>query len=126
MAVRRSVLGLLIAAWLAGGLGGAYLYLHRYVAYRGFPAPATPAGVATGSVRTVAFHSRLVSRGVRYVVYLPPHYAEQAARGRRFPVLYLLHGVPGASKDFIDIGRAQVVENVLLKQRRMRPVILVM
>jgi enterochelin esterase-like enzyme len=126
MVVRRGIVGVLIAAWLAGGLGGAYVYVSRYVTYRGFASPATPAGVATGSVRLVRYHSQVVSHGARYAVYLPPHYARQAARGRRFPVLYLLHGFPGADTNFLNIGRAQVVENVLLHRHRMRPMILVM
>src|SRR3954449_12242221 len=126
MTVRRTVLGLVIAAWLASGLVGSYLYVNRYMTYRGFAVPATPAGVPRGTVRTVSFHSRNVSRGARYVVYLPPHYAQQAARGRRFPVLYLLHGFPGAYKVFINVGRAHVVENVGLHRHRMRPMILVM
>src|SRR3954452_11829033 len=126
MAVRRTALGLVLAAWLAGGLVGAYVYVNRYMTYRGFPVPSTPAGVAPGRVELVRYHSRVVSHGARYVVYLPPHYAEQAARGRRFPVLYLLHGFPGIDTVFTDVGRAHVVANVLLHRHRIRPMILVM
>lgn len=126
MTVRKGLLGLLIAAWLAGGLGGAYGYVSRYMTYRGFATPATPAGVPTGTVRMVSFHTRVVSHGARYVVYLPPHYAQEAARGRRFPVLYLLHGFPGIDTVFVDVGRVHVVENVLLHRHRMRPMIIVM
>jgi enterochelin esterase-like enzyme len=126
MAVRRTALGLVIAAWLAGGLVGSYVYVNRYMTYRGFPVPSTPAGVATGTVELVRYHSRVVSHGARYVVYLPPHSARQAARGRRFPVLYLLHGFPGIDTVFTDVGRVHVVANVLLHRHRIRPMILVM
>src|SRR4051795_5015676 len=126
MAVRRAALAVVIAAGVAGGLVGAYVYVNRYMTYRGFAAPVTPAGVATGTVKLVRYHSRVVSHGARYVVYLPPHYAQQAARGRRFPVLYLLHGFPGIDTVFTDVGRAHVVANVLLHRHRIRPMILVM
>ena len=112
--------------WLVVGLVGAYAYLHRYSLYRGFPAPVTPAGVARGSVRDVHFFSPALRGDHRYLVYLPPHYAREAARGRRFPVLYLLHGDPGKPEVFIRAGALEVQENVLLSQRRIRPMIVVM
>jgi enterochelin esterase-like enzyme len=126
MAVRRTALAVVIAAWLAGGLVGAYVYVNRYMTYRGFAKPVTPAGVATGTVKLVRYHSRVVSHGARYVVYLPPHYAREAARGRRFPVLYLLHGFPGIDTVFTNVGRVHVVANVLLHRHHIRPMILVM
>jgi enterochelin esterase-like enzyme len=126
MTVRRGIVGLLAAAWLAAGLFGAYTYVTRYVAYRGFPAPVTPAGIARGTVREVSFHSGLVSQGARYLVYLPPGYRQQAARGRRYPVLYLLHGVPGKFTAFTDVARIQVIANEMIASHRMPPVILVM
>jgi len=92
------------------------VYAHRYDLYRGFPAPKTPAGVAAGTVRTVNFRSPSLGGTHSYVVYLPPHYAQQAARGRRFPVLYLLHGDPGKPDIFIRAGALAVEENVLAAQ----------
>lgn len=126
MPVRRSILALVMAGWLAAGLGGAYLYVQRYIDYRGFPRPATPSGVAKGTVREVRFHSNVVTRGARYLIYLPPGYAQQAARGRRFPVLYLLHGVPGTFTVFTNVAQAQVAANILIAQHKMPPTILVM
>jgi enterochelin esterase-like enzyme len=126
MSPRRGILALVVAGWLAAGLGGAYLYVQRYIDYRGFPKPATPNGVAQGTVREVRFHSSVVSHGARYLVYLPPGYAREAARGRRFPVLYLLHGVPGTFTVFTNVAQVHVAANVLIAQHRLRPMILVM
>src|SRR3954463_16837479 len=100
MAVRRAALAVVIAAWLAGGLVGAYVYVNRYMTYRGFPVPSTPAGVATGRVKLVRYHSRVVSHGARYVVYLPPHYAQQAAPRRPFSPPFLLHRLPRGGNRF--------------------------
>jgi S-formylglutathione hydrolase FrmB len=116
----------LALAWIIVGLAGAYVYGHRYSLYRGFPAPVTPAGVARGSVKDVHFFSAALHGRHRYLIYLPPHYRREAARGRRFPVLYLLHGDPGTPQVYIRAGALEVQENVLLAQRRIRPMIVVM
>jgi enterochelin esterase-like enzyme len=116
----------LALAWIVVGLVGAYVYAHRYQLYRGFPAPVTPAGVARGTVREVHFVSRALGGDHRYLIYLPPHYARQAARGRRFPVMYLLHGDPGSPQVFIRAGALEVQENVLLHEHKIKPMIVVM
>ena len=90
----------LALVWLVIGVLAAYVYGHRYSLYRGFPAPTTPAGVPQGTVRDVGFYSPALQGTHHYLVYLPPHYAQAAARGRRFPVLYLLHGDPGSPEVF--------------------------
>jgi enterochelin esterase-like enzyme len=126
MTVRRGIVALLAVAWLAAGLAGAYVYVQRYVDYRGFATPSTPAGVARGTLHEVRFYSSAVGRPSRYLVYLPPGYAAQAAQGRRFPVLYLLHGSPGRDTVFTDVAAAHVAANELIARHRMPPTILVM
>jgi enterochelin esterase-like enzyme len=116
----------LVLVWLIIGVFGAYVYGHRYQLYRGFPPPKTPAGVPQGTVRDVSFFSGALNGTHHYLIYLPPHYAQQAARGRRFPVMYLLHGDPGSPNVFIRAGALAVQENVLLAERRIRPMIVVM
>jgi enterochelin esterase-like enzyme len=116
----------LALAWLIIGLFGAYVYAHRYDLYRGFPAPKTPAGVPKGTVKTVNFYSPSLHATHSYIVYLPPHYAQQAARGRRFPVLYLLHGDPGKPDIFIRAGALAVKEDVLAAKGAIKPMIAVM
>jgi enterochelin esterase-like enzyme len=120
------LVGAVLAAWLAAGLWGLYVYVHRYDLYRGFPPPRTPAGVAAGSVRKVSFRSPALAQTRAYYVYLPPHYAAQAGHGRRFPVLYLLHGYPGQPKVFLQAGAVGVEESLLVARHRMPPTILVM
>lgn len=124
--VLRLLAILLAAGWLVPGLVGVYVYVHRYSLYRGFPTPVTPTGVARGKVTSVHFTSAALGGDHRYVVYLPPHYAVQAARGRRFPVLYLLHGDPGSPEVFIRAGALAVQADVLLHGGQIRPTIFVM
>jgi enterochelin esterase-like enzyme len=82
--------------------------------------------VARGTLETVRFYSPSLRRMDRYLVYLPPHYAAQARRGRRFPVMYLLHGAPGTMSSFTEIGAVDVRANTLIARHRIRPLILVM
>jgi putative tributyrin esterase len=60
---------------------------------------------ATLPSRTVQFESRLAGRAMPYGVVLPAGYARDAARGRRFPVLYLLHGLYGSHADWLSKTR---------------------
>src|ERR671939_59463 len=78
-AVARSIVIAAAVAWLVAGGVGAYLYVHRYWLYRGFPPPVTPAGVATGTPVRVSFFSPALGRRASYLVYLPAGY-ERALR----------------------------------------------
>src|SRR5437899_10645521 len=91
----RALLALLLVAWLGAGIAGLTVYVHRDWLYRGFPPPVTPAGIPRGTVREVHFYSQALAQKRKYLIYLPPGYAAQAAAGRRFPVMYLLHAPPG-------------------------------
>jgi enterochelin esterase-like enzyme len=124
--LRRGAAVLAATAWLAAGATGAYAYVHGYLRDRGFGSLSAAAGVARGTVEVVRFRSSAIGAASRYEVYLPPHYATQAARGRRFPVLYLLHGSPGSMSAFTNIAGVNVRMDTLIAQRRVRPMLLVM
>jgi enterochelin esterase-like enzyme len=122
---RRLVALLVLALWLSAGLVGVGLYVHRYWLYRGFPPPVTPKGVPTGTLRDVRFRSPALHKTRRYLVYLPPGYQQQAAAGRRFPVLYLLHAPPGRPDGFVQAGALTVAANILIHRHAIRPMLLV-
>lgn len=122
----RRLAALAVIGWLALGLGGLWLYLHNYSLYRGFPPPTEAAGVRAGRVVRVRFYSRALHRTDSYVVYLPPGYAREAAAGRRFPVLYLLHGDLVRAMSFVNIGDVAVFSDRLLAEHRIRPMLVVM
>jgi enterochelin esterase-like enzyme len=122
----RTLVLVALTAWLGVGISGAYSYVDGYTQSRGFPAMESPAGVARGTLETISFPSPAVGATERYMVYLPPHYRAEAAQGRRFPVLYLLHGSPGADTGFVKIGAADVRMNTLIARHAVRPMILVM
>jgi enterochelin esterase-like enzyme len=94
--------------------------------YRGFTPPRDPAGVAQGRLLTERFHSPALHGERRCRIYLPPGYSAAAARGARFPVLYLLHGSPGRPDLFIQAGSLGVALDTLLARHAIAPMIIVM
>jgi enterochelin esterase-like enzyme len=115
-----------VAAFLAVGLAGAYRYVDNYWLYRGFAPPRDPAYVHSQgeAVRIYVASAALGGRRQPVDVYLPPGYRTHPHR--RYPVLYLLHGVPGRPGAFLATVRMGVVEDELVALHKIRPVILVM
>jgi enterochelin esterase-like enzyme len=58
-------------------------------------------------------------------VYLPPDYYDPAHASVRYPVVYLIHGYPGNSRDWLRAGRAQQEMDLLLSQHVAGPMIMV-
>jgi enterochelin esterase-like enzyme len=59
-------------------------------------------------------------------VYLPPGYVGDAAAGRRFGVLYLLHGSPGGTALLMNAGAVGVKLDQLVASHAIRPFLIVM
>lgn len=113
-------------AFVAVGAFGVVHYVDNYWTYRGFAPPRDAAFVKVQGTAT-RFYVRSPALGDRRQpvdVYLPPGYAQHPAR--RYPVLYLLHGVPGRPGAFLETVRMGVVEDELVALHRARPAILVM
>lgn len=123
---RAALLGFIAAAWGIAGAIGAYQYVHEYWLYRGFAAPRTPPGIPAGGTRVVRFWSQALHHERAYLVYTPPDYAEQTARGRRFPVLYLLHAPPGRPDGYFLAGAIGVRADTLIARHRIPPLIMVL
>jgi len=51
---------------------------------------------------TVQFESRLVGAALPYNVLLPADYKRGPSKDRRYPVLYLLHGLGGSAADWVS------------------------
>ncbi|MDQ1707168.1 MAG: hypothetical protein QOJ88_379 [Pyrinomonadaceae bacterium] len=56
-------------------------------------------------IQTVAFESKLVGRTLPYNVLLPVDYEQPSARTKRYPVLYLLHGLSGHYTNWLEKTR---------------------
>ena len=125
----RSTPALVLAAlfgFVAFGIAGIYRYVDNYWVYRGFAPPHDPVYVRHQGTtqRLYVASAALGERRQPVDVYLPPGYATHP--NLRYPVLYLLHGVPGRPGAFLDTVRMGVVEDELVARRKARAMILVM
>jgi enterochelin esterase-like enzyme len=118
---RRSLYWLLALVWIGIGLLGAYSYLYNYNEHRGFATVKRKPGVHPGRQLWVHFYSRSLRREADYLVYLPTGYDPM----RRYPVFYLLHGLPGRPQAYIKIADIDVRLDNLLSERLTPPMLLV-
>ena len=103
------------------GIAGAYSYGRNYDLYRGFAVPAQMAHAGRGKLLTVRFYSAALHRRADYVVYLPPGYS----RRQRYPVYYLLHGMPGDPAHFLSISAMDIRLDNQISLHRAPPMLLV-
>lgn len=78
-------------------------------------------GIARGKVETVEYDSPSVGTRRKMVVYTPPG----MGKDRKLPVLYLLHGIGGTEREWLDGGRANVILDHLLAVGKIQPMIVV-
>ncbi len=128
------IVAVLCASLAVAGTMGAVRYISTFWLYRGFAAPRLPHSVTVhhrivtvipATVQQITVTSPALGGWPDPVdVVLPPGYA--AHPKQRYPVLYLLHGVPGDPSNFINVGGVQNVEAELVAEGKMQPFILVM
>src|SRR5262249_56469407 len=82
-----------------------------------------PDGSATaGFVEEGAFSSATLGREMPYLVWLPPGYAAQK---RRYPVLFYLHGIGAANREWLGYG-VDVTADCLLAAGAIQPMLIVL
>jgi S-formylglutathione hydrolase FrmB len=69
-----------------------------------------PAAQATGRAECVSLPSKILERAVPYCVLLPPSY--DAEKTRRYPILYLLHGLGDNEEFLVHSGGMNLVEDL--------------
>src|SRR5437868_6076784 len=106
---------------MVAGLAGAYSYGQAYSQHRGFAMVLKIPRAGSGRLLNVNFYSRALHRRAYYLVYLPHGYKVS----NHYPVLYLLHGMPGKPEVFINIANLDVRLDNELSQRHLRPMIMV-
>jgi enterochelin esterase-like enzyme len=86
----------------------------------GFDQPR--AGIATGKLDTINYASATVGTVRKALVYTPPGYSKK----KKYPVLYLLHGIGGDEKEWLKGGNPQVILDNLYAEGRVKPMLVVM
>jgi enterochelin esterase-like enzyme len=80
------------------------------------------AGIAHGKIDTISYPSKTVGTIRRAVIYTPPNYS----KNKKYPVLYLLHGIGGDEKEWLKGGQPQVILDNLYAENKIEQAIVVM
>lgn len=83
---------------------------------------ALRADIPHGKIDTIAYTSKTVGATRRSLIYTPPGFSKK----KKYPVLYLLHGIGGDEKEWLNGGKPQVILDNLYAEGRIVPMIVVM
>ena len=75
-----------------------------------------------GKIDTISYASKTVDTVRRALVYTPPGYSKK----NKYPVLYLLHGIGGDEKEWLNGGKPQVILDNLYAEGKLQPMIVVL
>ncbi|GAA5522153.1 hypothetical protein LQ318_10400 [Aliifodinibius salicampi] len=78
--------------------------------------------IERGTVDTVVYNSETVGTEREAIIYTPPGFTES----KKYPVLYLLHGIGGDQYAWLKNGNANVVLDNLYADGKIEPMIVVM
>jgi len=101
---------------LAAGL--AVILLFTAAGSGAQPAPS-PGQVLEG----LSIKSTILGRDVKYAIYLPPDYQTS---GRRYPVVYLLHGFTDNESAWVQFGEVNLAADRAIAAREIPPMVIVM
>jgi len=75
-----------------------------------------------GNIDTIIYNSKTVGNERKALVYLPPDFSKD----KKYPVLYLLHGIGGDKKEWLIHGQPQVIFDNLYAENKIEPMIMVL
>ncbi len=79
-------------------------------------------GIAAGKIDSVQYQSKTVGTTRKVLVYTPPGFNKK----KKYPVLYLLHGIGGDEKEWLKGGNPQLILDNLFAEKKIEPMIVVM
>jgi enterochelin esterase-like enzyme len=75
-----------------------------------------------GQIDTIHYYSKTVDTTRKALIYTPPGYS----KNKKYPVLYLLHGIGGDEKEWLNGGKPQVILDNLYGEKKIEPMIVVL
>lgn len=75
-----------------------------------------------GKLDTVSYNSQTVGNERHALIYTPPGYSS----GKKYPVLYLLHGIGGDEYEWLNGGHPEIILDNLYAENKVEPMIVVM
>lgn len=80
------------------------------------------ADIPHGKIDTITYNSKTVGNTRKALIYTPPGFSKK----NKYPVLYLLHGIGGDEKEWLNGGAPQVILDNLYSQGKLTPMIVVL
>ena len=80
------------------------------------------ADIPHGTLDSILYESNTVGTTRKALIYTPPGFS----RSEKYPVLYLLHGIGGDEKEWLNGGHPQVILDNLYAEKKIEPMIVVM
>ncbi|HPE76928.1 MAG TPA: alpha/beta hydrolase-fold protein, partial [Draconibacterium sp.] len=75
-----------------------------------------------GKIDTISYNSTTVGTTRQALIYTPPGYSKD----KKYPVLYLLHGIGGDKMEWLNGGHPNVVLDNLYAEKKVEPMIVIM
>jgi enterochelin esterase-like enzyme len=75
-----------------------------------------------GKIDTISYYSTTVGNNRNAIIYTPPGFSGK----KKYPVLYLLHGIGGDEFEWLNGGQPQVILDNLYANNKIEPMIVVM
>ena len=79
--------------------------------------------VPHGAVAEINYYSKSLKRFRRMHIYTPPGYE---ADNKKYPVFYLLHGAMDCDDSWTTVGRAGIIMDNLIADKKAKPMVIVM
>lgn len=79
-------------------------------------------GIVQGKIDTIVYASKTVGTNRKALVYTPPGFS----KNKKYPVLYLLHGIGGDEKEWFNNGVPHVIFDNLYADGKLQPMIVVL
>lgn len=95
---------------------------------QGFVNPATPGfdiirtSIPHGKIDSITYNSKTVGSKRKALIYTPPGFSKD----KKYPVLYLLHGIGGDEKEWLNGGHPEIILDNLYADNKIEPMIVVM
>ena len=78
--------------------------------------------IAHGKIDTISYDSKTVGTTRKALVYTTPGFSKD----KKYPVLYLLHGIGGDEKEWLKGGTPQIILDNLFAEGKIKPMIVVL
>jgi len=79
-------------------------------------------GIPQGKLDTIFYSSKTVGTNRKAIIYTPPGFS----KNKKYPVLYLLHGIGGDETEWLKGGQPHVIFDNLYAEKKIEPMIVVM